>query len=110
MRETMAAVQVEKNKSILEKIDNSQKFLEGRLDHINTLEDRIRMIEDKCQQVQNVALNTKNDIFETWNKQKLETLATEEKLARHEARLEKTVGEASVKMDAYSKTYNDAMT
>ena len=58
--------------------------MEQRLDHMSTLEERIRMIEDKCQQIQSITLNTKKEIFDAWTKQKIETLQQSEKLATYE--------------------------
>ena len=41
---------------------------------MNILEDRIKLIEDKCQGIQAITLNTKKDIYDAWSKQKMETL------------------------------------
>jgi hypothetical protein len=46
-----------------DKIKDTQAFLESRIDHFKTLEDRIKMIEEKCQRVQDIVLKTKSDIF-----------------------------------------------
>jgi 3-methyladenine DNA glycosylase/8-oxoguanine DNA glycosylase len=48
----------------------TQEFLESRIEHLSTLEDRIKMIEDKCEATQDITLATKKDIFESMNKAK----------------------------------------
>lgn len=73
-RETNEANAIRNMDSIKEKIENSAKYLEGRLDIVDTLEDRIRMQEAKGQQVIEITLKTKKDIFEQWSKQKMEML------------------------------------
>jgi hypothetical protein len=80
-------------------------MVDQRLDHMTSLEERIRMIEEKTQQIQNITLNTKKDIFDAWTKQKLETLQQSEKLAGYEDRLEQTVDDAKYWLKTYNKTY-----
>jgi hypothetical protein len=62
------------NNSAKEKIDQTQKFLESRIEHLATLEDRIKMIEDKCEATQDITIQTKKEIYDSWNKSKVEQL------------------------------------
>jgi hypothetical protein len=49
--------------AIRDKIKDTQAFLESRIDHFKTLEDRIKHIEETCTQTQDIVLKTKSDIF-----------------------------------------------
>lgn len=74
MRETLQINQAKQTAGLSEQIEQAKKDFTTKIENLNALDDRIKMIEKQVQNVENITLKTKYDIFDEWNKQKKETV------------------------------------
>jgi hypothetical protein len=65
------------------------------------------MIEEKCQQVQDIVIKTKSDIFSDYQKQKLEQMEQAQKLSKHEERLNATINDAKFWLTSYTQSFKE---
>jgi chromosome segregation ATPase len=79
--------------------------LNHKIDGMSALEERIRMIEKQCEYVQDIALNTKQDITKTLSDKKEEDLELMQKLQRYEGKLDATIQDTKFWLTKYTDTF-----